>query len=279
MKKLFWSTPLPASLWATFWFGTVSITVILAGAIFFIYGANAGQMFGMLARRSPELLTGSQFGANWTWRGGYLVNIAVSIVAMLIATVAGVLLGLGLVAHSRTLRWVSSMVMNMFRNSPWLVILYAMLYLLPFEFRVAGHLFSFAPFAKAVIGLSVPVMANVAEIFRGSVQTIHSGQWESARSLGYGPLQILRRVIVPQAIPRMIPNAMNLYAMLTIGTSLIVVTGTDDVLSVARVITGTEGESVATAIYIYVLFLFFIYCFPIALLSRWAEQKIVESSS
>lgn len=263
----------------TFIFGTISVTATLIAAIFFVYGNDTAQVLGVLARRSPELLTGSRNEEGWIFRGGYMMNIAVSIAAMLVAIFFGTLLGLGLIASSRAVRGASSLVMNVFRNSPWLVILYAMLYLLPFEFRIGGHLFSFPPFAKAVIGLSIPVMANIAEIFRGSVLTIPAGQWESARALGYKPLQILRRVIVPQAIPRMIPNSMNLYSMLTIGTSLIVVTGTDDVLSVARVITGTEGENVATAIYIYVLFLFFIYCFPIALLSRWAEQKITESNT
>jgi polar amino acid transport system permease protein len=118
------------------------------------------------------------------------------------------------------------------------------------------------------------VTANIAEVFRGGVEAIPSGQWESARALGYRRLQILRYVIVPQALPLMTPNLMTTYAMLFIGTSLVVVTGAEDILSVARTVIGSDGAHLATAVYIYVLFLFFIFAFPIAIFTRWLERRV-----
>jgi polar amino acid transport system permease protein len=164
--------------------------------------------------------------------------------------------------------------MNVLRNSPWLVVLYAMLYLLPFEVKIFGVWITISPVVKSIAGLSLPVAANIAEIFRGGIESIPTGQWESARSLGYRRLQILRYIVLPQALPLMIPNLMTIYAMLFIGTSLVVVTGASDVLFVGRTIIETAGSSTASAIYIYILFLFFLFAFPIAILTRWLERRI-----
>jgi polar amino acid transport system permease protein len=149
-----------------------------------------------------------------------------------------------------------------------------MLYLLPFEISIAGATVFLSPLVKSVFGLALPVTANIAEVFRGGVEAIPTGQWESARSLGYRRLQILRHIVVPQAFPLMTPNLMTIYAMLFIGTSLVVVTGTRDVLSVARAVIGSDGDHIATAIYVYVLLLFFLFSFPIAILTRWLERRV-----
>lgn len=67
---------------------------------------------------------------------------------------------------------------------------------------------------------------------------------------------------------------MTIYAMLFIGTSLVVVTGTADVLSVARTIIGNDGDHIASALYIFVLLLFFLFSFPIAILTRSLERRV-----
>ncbi|MDF2810069.1 MAG: polar amino acid transporter permease [Microvirga sp.] len=255
-----------------FVFGMLGVTAVLALLMVLIYGAEIGNVLYALAERSPLLLTGdSTFPA---FGGGFSANVVISLWAMLIASAGGTLLCIGMISTSRPLRFVSEVVMNVLRNSPWLVVLYAMLYLLPFEVDIFGRTFFLSPLIKAIVGLSLPVAANMAEVFRGGVDAIPSGQWESARSLGYRRLQILRHVVIPQAIPLMTPNIMTTYAMLFIGTSLVVVTGTSDVLSVARTVIASDGEHYATAIYLYILFLFFLFCFPIAILSRWLERRV-----
>lgn len=252
--------------------GVLGVGAVLFLAVFVVYEERTVSIMKALFHYSPRLLLGSAADT-----GGFLTNIAVSIVAMFIAIAAGVVLGIAMISSNVIVRSVATIVMNVFRNSPWLVLLYAMLYLLPFYITIGNTTFTFSPFVKAVLGLSLPVMANMAEVLRGSIETIHTGQWESARALGYKPLQVLRYVIIPQAIPRMIPNVMNLYAMLFIGSSLMVVTGTNDVLAVVKLITAADGDYLATALYLYVLFWFFLYCFPIATLSRWCEHRIRES--
>ncbi len=254
----------------------IGVSLFLLLLMVLVYGESTGTILHGLALRSPLLLTGSADLSSFG--GGFSANVIISLWAMLIVGVCGVVLGIGLISSNPAMRLPSSFLMNVLRNSPWLVILYAMLYLLPFEVTLFGTTYFISPTMKAIVGLSLPVTANMAEVFRGGVEAIPTGQWESARALGYRRLQILRHVVVPQAIPLMIPNIMTTYATLFIGTSLVVVTGTEDVLSLARVVIASDGDQFATGIYIYVLFLFFIFAFPIAVLTRWLERRIRRST-
>ena len=120
---------------------------------------------------------------------------------------------------------------------------------------------------KSVIGLSLPVMANVAEIVRGGVRSIPIGQWESAEALAFSRRQILWSIILPQAIKRMIPPWMNLYAILTMATSLISIVGVQDGVSLTRAALVAEGRTeLFMPMYLMLLLMFFAYCYPIA---RW----------
>ncbi|MCO5158514.1 MAG: ABC transporter permease subunit [Aquamicrobium sp.] len=248
------------------------VTATLFLILFLIYVEETGPALSALASMSSMLLTGAT--GFRSIGGGFSANVLVSLVAMAISLVAGTILGAGLIAKSRIVRLAFSFVMNFLRNSPWLVILYAMLYLIPYEVSLFGRLFTLSPMVKAIIGLSLPITANVAEVFRGGVESIPEGQWEASRSLGYSRSQILREVILPQALPLMIPSIMTVYAALFIGTSLIVVTGTDDIISIARVLIASGADRYATAIYLFILFVFFAFAFPIAMATRWFERRL-----
>ncbi len=256
----------------SFIFGMIGVTATLFLILFVIYADETASALSAIASMSSMLLTGStEFSSIG---GGFSANIFVSLVAMAISLVAGTILGAGLIAKNKIIQFAFKFAMNFLRNSPWLVILYAMLYLIPYEVTLFGHMFTLSPVVKAIIGLSLPITANVAEVFRGGVESIPEGQWEASRSLGYSRNQILREVILPQALPLMIPSVMTVYAALFIGTSLIVVTGTDDIISIARVLIASGADQYATAIYLFVLFVFFAFAFPIAMATRWLERRL-----
>lgn len=258
-----------------FVFGMIGVPLLLVAALVGCYGRASGDAFALLAARSAMLLTGAP-GSGLA--SGFCANILMSLAAMCVSLCTGVLLCMGTIANARMTRIVAFGIVNLLRNTPWLIALYAMLYLLPFYVPMFGTVIPFSPFVKAVVGLSLPVTANVAEVMRGGIEAIPSGQWESARALGYRKNQIMRYIIVPQAIPLFMPNMMTVYAGLFIGTSLAVVTGTADVLSVANTITASDGSRYATAVQLYVLLLFFLFSFPIATLSRRLERQMREKS-
>jgi polar amino acid transport system permease protein len=205
---------------------------------------------------------------------GFALNIAMSFLAMAIGTAFGVALGLGQISVLAPLRASAWSVTQFFRNSPWLVLLFYCMLLLPFEFRIGDNFVSLPGWAKATVGLALPVMANVSELVRGAVQSIPSGQWEACEALAFTRLQTLRMVILPQCIKRMTPPWMNLYAILTVATPLTSVVGVSEAMTLTGDILSSEGRTeLLVPMYFYLLLWFFAYCYPIALATVALERR------
>ena len=205
---------------------------------------------------------------------GFALNIAMSFLAMAIGTAFGVALGLGQISLLSPVRTISWSVTQFFRNSPWLVLLFYCMLLLPFEIRIGNSIVYLPGWAKATVGLALPVMANVSELVRGAVQSIPSGQWEASEALAFTRLQSLRMVILPQCVKRMTPPWMNLYAILTVATPLTSVVGVSEAMTLTGDILSSEGRTeLLVPMYLYLLLWFFIYCYPIALATVAIERR------
>jgi len=205
---------------------------------------------------------------------GFALNIAMSFLAMAIGTVFGFALGLGQISLLAPIRAGARLITQFFRNSPWLVLLFYCMLLLPFEVRIGNSIVVVPGWAKSTFGLALPVMANVSELVRGAVQSIPSGQWEAAEALAFTRLQTLRIIIVPQCIKRMTPPWMNLYAILTVATPLTSVVGVSEAMTLTGDILSSEGRTeLLVPMYLYLLMWFFIYCYPIACATAALERR------
>jgi len=150
------------------------------------------------------------------------------------------------------------------------VLLFYCMFLLPFQVTVFGVTIPIPDWVKATLGLALPVMANVSEIVRGAVQSIPTAQWESAASLAFNRRQTMWMIIVPQCIKRMLPPWMNLYAILTMATVLTSIVGVAEMMTLTgRALSAENRSGLLLAFYSYVLFWFFLYCYPIA---RWTVR-------
>lgn len=207
--------------------------------------------------------------------GGFLFNILISLFAMLFGTIAGAILGLGQISQLYIIRKISWFITQLFRNSPWLVILFIVLLAFPFEVIIFGYIISIPDWMKAVFGLSLPVMANISEIVRGAVLSVPKGQWEAADSLAFSRLQILWKIILPQCFKRMIPPWMNWYAILTMATPLCSLLGVEEIITLSRQAMEAENNhpELLVPFYSFALALFFIYCYPIAKFTVYLEKK------
>ncbi len=254
--------PLRLSLWhGAALSGFILFTALAAGAA--VGPAPRASVLVVLARWTPLLLR------------GFLFNILISVLAMAIGTALGAFLGLGLISLRRPVRAVAWALTQFFRNAPWLVLLFFMIYMLPFQVQIGSLAISFPDWLKAVIGLALPVMANVAEVVRGGVQSIPPGQWEASESLGFTRTQQLWQIILPQSVKRMIPPWMNLYAILTMATTLAAIVGVNEVVTLAGQVQAAEGgrTDLLAPLYGYVLLMFFIYSYPIAWMTQRLERR------
>ena len=248
-------------------FGVVLLAVFVSSlAIAQVQQAQAqASVLELLVKWTPLLLK------------GFLFNLLISFFAMLIGTAAGVALGFARISLHGPVRGTSWMVVQFFRNAPWLVLLFFVMFLLPFELHVGGETVPLPDWIKATFGLALPIMANVAEIVRGAVQSIPTAQWEAARSLAFSRRQTLWKIILPQCIKRMLPPWMNWYAILTMATTLASIVGVSEVMTLTGRITNAEGRTdLLIPIYSYVLLWFFVYCYPIARWTRRLEARYTE---
>ena len=206
---------------------------------------------------------------------GFLFNVLISVLAMVLGTVLGALVGLCMISRSKTVRWITQCYVTFFRNAPWLVLLFIVLLAFPFQITVFGVTFPLPGWVKTVIGMALPVSANLAEVVRGAVQSVPSAQWEAAESLAFSRRQTIWQIILPQCVKRMLPPWMNWYAIITMSTPLCSLLGVGELISLTRQAMEAEGNrpELLVPFYSFALLLFLLYCYPIARLTRRLERR------
>lgn len=238
------------------------LSLLLIAVLWLIFGAPNSPVFKALLEWSPALAKG--FGQ----------NILISLLAIAIGSLLGLLVGALAMSPFWLTRLPAKVWVQVFRNAPWLVLIYFTTYVFPFEIHIGSSWISFPDWVKVTIGLALPASANVAEIFRGAIGSIPSTQWEAARSLAFTRGQIFRSIILPQCFKRMLPPWMNLYAVITMGTALASLVGVHDLIDTAQIASNTVNRTGFTVlIYFSVLALFFAYCYPISRLTRRLERR------
>ena len=224
--------------------------------------------------------TSDALQALWRWmplllREGFMLNVVISFLTMLFGTLFGVLLGLAQISLWAPVRWMAKFTTQLFRNSPWLVLLFIVMLALPFEITIGNTTISIPDWAKAVFGLSLPIMANISEIVRGAVASVPSGQWEAAESMAFSRTQTLWQIVLPQCFKRMIPPWMNWYAILTMATPLVSLLGVEEIITLSRQAMESEDNhpELLMPFFGFALLVFFIYCYPIARATLALERR------
>ena len=202
---------------------------------------------------------------------GFAFNIAISLGAMALGTLAGLALGLLTLSDTRIVRGAAWGLTQFFRNAPWLVLLFFVMFLVPYQLVIGSHVIPLPDWGKAAVGFALPVMANVSEVVRGAVGSIPATQWEAAEALAFSPRQTMWRIILPQCVKRMIPPWMSIYEIVTMSTVLASVVGVSEMLTLTGQVHAAEGgrPELFAPLYGFALLCFFAYCYPI---DRWTAR-------
>ncbi|MEN6429559.1 MAG: ABC transporter permease subunit [Coriobacteriales bacterium] len=150
---------------------------------------------------------------------GWLLSIALVLVAFPIAIVGGLLTAFMKMAKIALVRWPASVYINVIRGTP----LFLQIYVVFIGLRMTG--IRFPDFASAVAVLAFNSSAYLAEIFRAGIQSISKGQFEAASSLGMTYWQAMRHVIIPQTVRRVLPTMTSEFILLFKDTALFAAVG------------------------------------------------------
>jgi len=210
------------------------------------------------------------------WRAllaGLVNTLRVVLVGLVGATLLGTLVGTASFSSNALLKRLARIYVELIRNIPLLLQLvfwYFVVFLalpngtaaiqLPGVVLAKSGLFLGAPelvngvwqsplkitveFGALLTGLVVYTAAFIAEVVRGGVASVPQGQWEAAGSLGFSPLQTLRRIVLPQALRVIVPGLNSQYISLAKNSSLAVACGYTDLYSVAETSLNQSGRAV-----------------------------------
>ena len=231
---------------------------------------------------TPVLLTGC--GANWGWYvvspstesgrsnlkfliDGLGYTIALSICAIVISIVIGLLIALPGLAKGRAPRTMNRVYVECFRAIPILVLLLWVYYGLPVVLDIG-----ITAFWAGVVALAISDSAFEAEIFRGGIQSISKGQIEAADSIGLSYYDKMRYVILPQAIRRILPPLGNQLVYMLKMSSLVSVIGLSELTRRANELVVTEYRPLE--IYTILVLEYLILILIVSAGVRWLEKKM-----
>ena len=162
------------------------------------------------------------------------VTIEATIGGMLLAAVLGLLLAVGRMSSIRPLSVLVTTFIEFIRGTPLLIQLFVLFYVLP------RYGLAFDALLTGIIGLGVNYSAYTAEVYRAGIQSIPRGQWEAATALNISSYRTWRDVILPQAIPPVIPPLGNYLISMFKDTPLLFTITVPELLGVAL---GSANES------------------------------------
>ena len=215
------------------------------------------------------------FDVVWGYRALFLKGTAVTIGLTFGIVILGLLIGLvaGLAQLSRfaALRWISWLYIEMFRLTPLLVQLLWFYYALP---MITG--IELDALSASIITLSLYGGSFYAEVIRGGIVSIDPGQNEAGLALGMTPTRVMRRIVLPQAIKRMIPPLMNQSIIQFKNTSLVSVLAVPDLLYQGQV--AAMDTYRALEVYSVIGAIYFVVLLPLTVVVKRAERHLAQSN-
>ena len=208
----------------------------------------------------------------WTYRSTFLLgleNTAVTaLFALMLALALGILFGLLATSGRRIPAAIARVYVEVIQNTPVLLQMCFLYYALAFSNHSIGII------RTGILTLGIYHGAYMAEVVRSGIEAIPRGQFEAAASQGFGYLQRMYYVILPQSIKIILPPMVNQVVNLIKNTSCLYIIGGSDLISLTySFVTGASTGGAYGPAYLICGALFFLICFPLSRLAgRWEER-------
>ncbi len=222
-------------------------------------------MSGLFSSRAWEKI--------WIYKETFLFGLSNTVktaaVALLIALILGIIFGLMGSSGKKIPTFISRVYVEIIQNTPILLQMCFLYYALAFSDHSPGII------VTGFIALGIYTGAYMAEAIRAGIESIPKGQFEAARSQGFGYFGMMFYIILPQSIKVILPPMVNIIVNMIKNTSCLYIVGGSDLLSLTySFVTGENtGGSYAPA-YIVCGSLFFLICFPLSTLATMWENSL-----
>ena len=204
---------------------------------------------------------------SWRWWNAAGVTLLYSFATVVGGIVIGVICGLALLSRRRWLTLPLEGYVEVFRCTPLLVQIVWFYYALPILLN-----FSLPAWLAAGLGLTLYMGAFCSEIFRAGVISIGRGQWQAGRALGMTHIQLMRRIVLPQAVRRMVPPLVNQSITQLKNTALLYVVAVPDLMYTGSIVTAETFRPLE--VYTSVAAMYFIMLYPMTLFAKRLEVRV-----
>lgn len=213
-------------------------------------------IWGLLQNNYKQLLSGLG------------VTIALALLSFAIAMVIGIIFGMFSVSPYKWLRWTAEIFVDVIRGIPLMILAAFIFWGIPNLIEsMTGHQSPINDFLAGTIALSLNAAAYIAEIVRGGIQAVPTGQMEASRSLGISYSKTMRKIILPQATKLMLPNFVNQFVIALKDTTIVSAIGLVELFQTGKIIIARNYQSFK----MYAILAVF-YLVIITLLTRFAKQ-------
>lgn len=200
---------------------------------------------------------------------GLWITVKISLISIIISLIGGLILGVLMSSKNKFIYIILKICLEIVRIMPQLVWLFIVYFGL-------SSIFSFSAITASIVVFSIWGVFEMMDLVRGAVLSIPKHTFESAASLGLKKFQIYIYVIIPLALRRLIPGAINLLSRMIKSTSIVVLIGVVEVLKVSQQIIELNlltNNYAPLIVYGFVFFLYFAICYPVSKLSKILENR------
>lgn len=236
---------------------------------------------GLRVSEGDFIYPGDELGSTREWKVGLFLmglwmTLKVSFVAIILGMLFGIFTGLARISDNPAFKWASIVYIELVRGSPLLVqlmIWYYVIGTLVNQVLANTGLPQVDNFWYGVAGLAVFTGAYTAEIVRAGIQSVDVGQMEAARSLGMSYAQAMAKVVMPQAIRRILPALAGQFISLIKDSSLLGVIAIRELTKVTREM--ASASLMNYEMWIVCAGLYLVMTFAFSLLVQYLERKAV----
>ncbi|MFJ3948537.1 ectoine/hydroxyectoine ABC transporter permease subunit EhuD [Streptomyces sp. Je 1-4] len=198
---------------------------------------------------------------------GLWITVQATFYGSLVSFALGLVWAMALRSGSRWVTWPVSIFVEFIRNTPLLVQLFFLFFVLP------GWGLAFSPLTTGVIGLGLHYSTYTSEVYRAGIDGVPPGQWEAATALNLPRRRTWTAVILPQAFRRVVPALGNYVIAMFKDTPLLAGITVADMLFQANSISATTFDYLEPITVVGILFV--VISYPTSLLLRALERRLV----
>ncbi len=204
--------------------------------------------------------------------GGFMLTVTIGVTGIAASLPLGILLALGRRSDLLVLKVICVCFIEFIRGVPLITLLFVASTLLNY-FLPPGTYFDLL--LRVLIMVTLFSAAYIAEVVRGGLQAIPKGQFEAAQAMGLSYWQMMRLIVLPQALKISIPGIVNTFIGLYKDTTLVVIIGLLDPIGLSQaVLADSKWQGLSTEIYVFIAVFFFISCFAMSRYSIYLEKKL-----